>query len=146
MNYGESFAEMYGADLVLLHVVDEAPLLAFHTMELTADFVLEDTTQQAERRLDQFVKQHDIRNRYGLTLVVRRGSPAVEISKYAKEASADLIVMATHGRSGLSHVVLGSVAEKTVQLSDVPVLTIKPLKFKHGHAIAGYSEEQFHDH
>jgi nucleotide-binding universal stress UspA family protein len=47
--------------------------------------------------------------------------------KYASAEGMDLIIMATHGRTGLAHVVMGSIAEKVVRHSEVPVLTIKPL-------------------
>ena len=55
----------------------------------------------------------------------RRGNPASAILEVEKELRPDLIVMATHGRTGLSHLVLGSVAECTVRESTVPVLTIR---------------------
>jgi nucleotide-binding universal stress UspA family protein len=53
------------------------------------------------------------------------GRPADTIVRLARERKADLIVMATHGRTGLEHMVLGSVAEKVVRLAPCPVLTIK---------------------
>jgi universal stress protein A len=52
--------------------------------------------------------------------------PANEIVRYAGEIGADCIVIATHGHSGLSHLILGSVAERVVRLSPCPVLTVKP--------------------
>jgi nucleotide-binding universal stress UspA family protein len=57
--------------------------------------------------------------------LVRIGRPAHEIPQVAKEIGADLIVMGTHGRDGLEHLVLGSVAEKVVRESVCPVLTIR---------------------
>lgn len=122
----QSLAEQYGAAIILMHVVDDAPVLAFHTMELTTELVLPDAGASAEEHLAQFVRTHGIRNDSGLSLVVRRGNPYDEISRLATEQEVDLIVMATHGRTGLAHVLLGSVAEKVVQHCDVPVLTIKP--------------------
>jgi nucleotide-binding universal stress UspA family protein len=58
---------------------------------------------------------------------IRIGDPADEILKVAKEEGVDLIVMGTHGRTGLPHLWMGSVAERVVRLSPVPVLTIRPL-------------------
>lgn len=58
--------------------------------------------------------------------IVINGVPFHEITKVAKEISADLIVMGTHGRTGLSHVMLGSVAEKVVRKAPCPVLTVRP--------------------
>jgi nucleotide-binding universal stress UspA family protein len=134
VHYAMSLSEMYGADLVLFHTVDDAPVLAFQTMEITSEFVLDDTAKTAERHLEEFARSHDIRSHYGLTLAVRRGNPYDEITRYAKEENVDLIVMATHGRTGLAHALLGSVAEKVVQHADIPVLTIKPARLRSGHA------------
>jgi universal stress protein A len=53
------------------------------------------------------------------------GHPADTIDRVARERKADLIVMATHGRTGLQHVLLGSVAEKVVRLAPCPVLMVK---------------------
>ena len=56
----------------------------------------------------------------------RQGPPFLEILRYAKEVNADLIVMGTHGRSGLVHMLIGSVAEKVVRKAPCPVLTVRP--------------------
>jgi nucleotide-binding universal stress UspA family protein len=54
------------------------------------------------------------------------GSPKVEIVRYARAHAIDLIVLATHGRSGLTHVIIGSVAESVVRTAPCPVLTVRP--------------------
>jgi len=59
-------------------------------------------------------------------VAVAMGNPADTIVRVAQERSADLIVMSTHGRTGLQHMLLGSVAEKVVRLAPCPVLTVKP--------------------
>ena len=56
---------------------------------------------------------------------VLMGSPHVEIVRYARREDVDLIILATHGRTGLAHALIGSVAEKVVQMAPCPVLTIK---------------------
>ena len=56
----------------------------------------------------------------------RTGPPFVEIIRYAKEHDVDLLIMGTHGRGGLAHMLLGSVAEKVVRKSPCPVLTVRP--------------------
>jgi nucleotide-binding universal stress UspA family protein len=57
---------------------------------------------------------------------VVEGSPKVEIARYARTHEIDLIVLATHGRSGLAHVLIGSVAESVVRTARCPVLTVRP--------------------
>ena len=62
----------------------------------------------------------------GLTLTkVLNGVPFVEIIRYARESEMDLIVMGTHGRTGLGHLLIGSVTERVVRKSPCPVLTVK---------------------
>jgi nucleotide-binding universal stress UspA family protein len=56
---------------------------------------------------------------------VRQGPPFLEIVRYAQEANIDLIVLGTHGRGGLAHMLLGSVAEKVVRKAPCPVLTVR---------------------
>jgi nucleotide-binding universal stress UspA family protein len=64
-------------------------------------------------------------NPAAVTTAVRWGNPVEEVVAYAREQAIDLIVIATHGRSGLSHVLLGSVAERIVREAPCPVLTIR---------------------
>lgn len=59
------------------------------------------------------------------TTSIRRGAPSEQILDYAEEHDVDLIVMGTHGRSGLGHVLLGSVTERVIHRSDIPVLTVR---------------------
>jgi nucleotide-binding universal stress UspA family protein len=108
MEHAASFGLLYASKIFLLHVVD-SPKAVDAAEEAMAEFV--------ERNLSPDLK---------LAQVVRPGSPAEEIRRFAEEEAVDLVVMATHGRTGLQHILLGSVAEKVVRLSKVPVLTIKP--------------------
>jgi nucleotide-binding universal stress UspA family protein len=57
---------------------------------------------------------------------VTRGTPFLEILRVARKKKADLIILTTHGRTGLSHLLMGSTAEKVVRKSSSPVLTIRP--------------------
>ena len=61
-----------------------------------------------------------------VTSTTREGVPAEEILAYASENDVDMIVMATHGRTGLDHVLMGSVAEQVVRNASVPVVTVRP--------------------
>ena len=61
----------------------------------------------------------------GVTAMLRSGAPWQQTLEVAEEIGADLIVMGTHGRSGLAHAFLGSVAEKVVRMSPIPVLTLR---------------------
>ena len=58
-------------------------------------------------------------------MILRDESPAHAITSYAEKIGADLIIIATHGRTGLKHLLIGSVAERVVRHSAVPVLTLR---------------------
>lgn len=83
----------------------------------------------------------EIRNTFGeVETLLKTGVPFLEILKTADEVSADLIVMSTHGRTGLAHVLIGSVAERVVRKASCPVLTVKPKGFfveKRGRGVGG---------
>ena len=81
-----------------------------------------DSGEAALTRLRDLVPEA-FRGPWGVEIAV--GRPADTIVRLARERNADLIVMATHGRTGLEHVVMGSVAEKVVRLAPCPVLTVK---------------------
>ncbi|MBI1770349.1 MAG: universal stress protein [Bacteroidetes bacterium] len=113
-----------GAQIYLLHV------LARQTMPTpTAESALGKFGAACEHSLNSELEQFltEQTKRYeNIVCIVRRGEAWREIVRYAREEKIDLIVIATHGRTGLAHVLMGSVAEKVVRHSTVPVLTVKP--------------------
>jgi len=76
--------------------------------------------------------------------IVRFGDPSKEIVTFAQEEKMDLIIISTHGRTGLSHVLLGSVTERVVRHSLVPVLTVKPLSIQNQIMEEEDIDEQLH--
>jgi nucleotide-binding universal stress UspA family protein len=83
------------------------------------------TEETARKALDAFILKH-VTPDVSLVPVIRQGHPSFEIRKFAEQEGVDLIVIATHGRTGLRHIVMGSVAERTVRHSNIPVLSVKP--------------------
>jgi nucleotide-binding universal stress UspA family protein len=115
LDHALSLAEFHHANVHLLHVIEERPGLARR----------KGSEASASRQMSKFVYEHI--NEYTTVLEsIRSGVPHEEFIRYAQEHGIDLIVIATHGRTGLSHVVMGSVAERVVRSSPVPVLTVKP--------------------
>ena len=108
MEYASSFGLLYTSTIFLLHVAEAGR-----------------SAEEGAEALDRFAKEHLDPERK-LTHVVRCGNAAEEIVRFARDSGIDLIVMATHGRTGLQHMVMGSVAERVVRLADTPVLTVKP--------------------
>lgn len=81
-------------------------------------------TTAAHESLARLVAEHGL-ERFRVQTAVRPGVPHQEITDYAKEANIDLIVLGTHGHTGLVHMLMGSVAEKVVRLAPCPVLTVR---------------------
>lgn len=117
-------ANRLAAHLTVLHVIHEAP----PAYGVEAQLLTVDTPEARERaakvELDAYLESlaHAGRPCAG---VVRFGDPAQEIVAYAEEAACDVIVVGTHGRRGLTRWLLGSVAEKLVRSSHIPVLTVR---------------------
>jgi nucleotide-binding universal stress UspA family protein len=116
--YGRTLAGNFGATLHVLYVLDNVFLRAS-----VADPRAVEAT--ARERLYQRVTDED-RSTLGATaLVVQSDAPANEIVDYAKAHAIDLIVLGTHGRSGMAHLLIGSVAERVVRTAPCPVLTVR---------------------
>jgi universal stress protein A len=124
VQYARELAQTFGATLVLLHVVElpPYPIEGLPPSQLGGTF-LEDLERQATSDLAQVLaKEAEVE-------VVRRvvvGTPYRKIVEVAEAERGDLIVMATHGRTGFSHLFMGSVAERVVRAAPCPVLTIRP--------------------
>jgi nucleotide-binding universal stress UspA family protein len=73
---------------------------------------------------DRLIKDNRL-ERFQIHRDVREGTPFYEIVRYAKEQNIDLIIMGTHGHTGLTHMLLGSVTEKVVRKAPCPVLTVR---------------------
>ncbi|HPC62779.1 MAG TPA: universal stress protein [Verrucomicrobiota bacterium] len=125
LRYAAAFAGKVGASLVLLHVVEPA-VGGDHYLSLapTLDDANEHQVAAGRERLEALCQRQVCRQLSCQTLV-RLGWAASEIVDTALALGADLIVMGTHGRSGLKHVLLGSTAEKVVRQAPCPVLTIR---------------------
>lgn len=128
LQYAAAFAEKFSSEIHLLHVYQDVtaslvpePGFAFGA----PDNFLKELRDDATSRLATLAKSDVLKGRKVVTLV-RQGAPFVEIVRYAREELIDLIVVSTHGRTGLSHVFLGSVAEQVVRKAGCPVLTVRP--------------------
>ena len=116
-------AKDMGARLSLIHVW-EVPAWAYGGIEFTAVDYLTPVQEAAEKDLDEAVAS--VRDKIpGSEGILRQGVAWKEILAAIESTHADLVVMGTHGRYGLGHAILGSVAEKVVRLSPVPVLTVR---------------------
>jgi len=123
--FAVEIAKRFDAELHLLHVIPNlnyfTPYESFMTPEnLVA--IERSIEKEVEKDFEKIAKKIDI----PFKKVIKTGVAFVEIIDYIKEESISLVVMGTHGRSGIEHILIGSVAEKVVRKSPCPVLTIRP--------------------
>jgi nucleotide-binding universal stress UspA family protein len=123
LNVAVEISKKYGATITLMHAY-EVPLYTYPGVPaVPADYwtpIRNAATHRLEAAVAELVKRSP--EAKGM---VSQGAPWEQILQAAEETKADLIVMGTHGRRGLKLMVLGSVAEKVVRMSPVPVLTIR---------------------
>ena len=124
--YGREFARTFGAALHVLHVVENSTTWA-SPESVSVDFVRLQAEREAgaQNALNRLVSAED-REQLKAVATIRTGSTiAFEIATYARDESIDLILVGTHGRGMMGHLLLGSVAEKVVRIAPCPVLTVR---------------------
>ena len=127
LRYARALAVQMGASIDLAHVFEDpftsGAFVGDGTVMMPLD--LRQTLEQWAR--EQLASRHagHVNTLPGSSSVLVMGSPARRIVEHAGETGADLIVMGTHGRTGLSHLLLGSVAERVVRTAKCPVLTTR---------------------
>jgi nucleotide-binding universal stress UspA family protein len=126
LKYGLAFARKFGAEVWLLHVVQDLSLFIPEAVMAAPPPVppVDQFVAAARTALERVVAGLNVE---GVTVhaEVGVGPPFDEIVRMASEKAVDLIVMGTHGHTGLAHVLLGSVAEKVVRRAPCPVLTVR---------------------
>ncbi len=124
--YAREFARAHGSEVVLVHVIEvpHYPTL-FEGTAMVVPPLDESLRRELLRQLEELarteLREHGVTSR----VVIRDGSPRHELVACAKEEAADLLVIATHGYTGLRHVFLGSTAEQVVREAPCPVLTVR---------------------
>lgn len=128
VQYAAELAKSFGAKVHVLHAW-EAPVylrpdLTVWSGEVSATLG-DQIRHSAEQAMREFFAKMGLESNEAFTNEVRQGTPYKTILAVAEEGKFDLVVMGTHGRTGLSHTLLGSVAEKVVRHSTCPVLTVR---------------------
>jgi nucleotide-binding universal stress UspA family protein len=123
--YGRELARRFDARLHILHVVDDlAARMMTGTGLLYNPGATEAALEVARKRLNVLVTEQDRRELQVETAAVAGTAPATEITNYAGQVAADLIVLGTHGRGPIGHMLMGNVAEHVVRSAPCPVLTV----------------------
>ena len=120
-----SMAEKFAAKLFILHVVNEpVDLRGFYVPHISFEKLEEEIEEGAKKIMQSFCRRNlEHFSNYECQIVP--GIPYEQIISQAQTNNADLIVLGTHGRTGLDHVLFGSTAEKVVRKSPLPVLTVR---------------------
>lgn len=129
LKYAAEFSKHFKAKMYLIYVIEPIIYPADFSMGQVAIPSTDiDITKRAEEELQNLVK-NSIDPSVEVETITKTGKPFVEINETAKEKDIDLIIMATHGHTGVEHMLFGSTAEKVVRKAPCPVLTLRePIK------------------
>jgi len=126
MQYAIEFAKRFDAELEIVHVLfDESQVVAFYLPQVTFQNLDKELEEGAKKQFDEFLKKYPELSEIRYTTKLLKGTPFLEIISEAKEYDADVIVIGTHGRTGLEHVLFGSTAEKVVRKAPCPVFSVR---------------------
>jgi nucleotide-binding universal stress UspA family protein len=126
LKYAVTFAELFNSELIALHVVEPIVYPAdFSFGQVSIPAMEEEIRKHSEEQLNELILR-EIPGNIKVTSILKIGKPFSEIIEVAKSESVDLIVISSHGRTGMDHVLFGSTADKVVRKAPCPVLTIRP--------------------
>ncbi len=136
LKYAVNFCKNFNAEMILIYVVE--PVIYppdFSMGQIAIPSVNAEWDERARQELDKLAKE-EIPDSVPVKTIIKTGKPFLEIIENAGELDVDLIIIATHGRTGVEHILFGSTAEKVVRKAPCPVLTlrepIKGFKYKDG--------------
>jgi nucleotide-binding universal stress UspA family protein len=125
-DYAFTLARKFDAKLLVMHVITEpVDLRGFYVPHVSFEKLEEEITAGAEKMMHKFCRTK-IKEFTNFECIISTGIPYEEIVGKAKERNASLIVVGTHGRSGIDHLLFGSTAERVVRSAPCPVMTVRP--------------------
>jgi nucleotide-binding universal stress UspA family protein len=122
------FAREHGATLELLHVFDPSPYVPL-ALPASGSALMSQASKEMREAIEKGLEEQAQKAFPGIDakiVCLRREDAGEAIAEHAKSAGADLVIVGSHGRTGLKRVLLGSVAERVVRLSVCPVLVVRP--------------------
>jgi universal stress protein A len=122
LNYALDLARGWGAEVVVYYVTDAAELANYHATSI------DDLVRKRDTAVKQFLDEHfaELLPQLNVKTKVELGSAAANIVERADKDHCDLIVMSTRGRTGLAHMLMGSVTEYVVRNASCPVFSVHP--------------------
>ncbi|MBI5648003.1 MAG: universal stress protein [Ignavibacteriae bacterium] len=125
LKHGVAFAERFHAEVLLVYVIEPVIFPAdFSFGQVAVPSMESEFRMRGEDNLARLLENEVLPRTTGRALV-RMGKPFVEINRAAREEQADLIIIGTHGHTGIEHVLFGSTAEKVVRKAPCPVLVLR---------------------
>lgn len=124
-DYALDLSKKFGARLYILHVIHELiDTTGFYVPNISLDQLQTDLVKGAEEMMGRFIKEKmgEFKEYETMNII---GLPHIEVMNVAKDKGIDMIVMGTHGRTGIDRVLFGSTAEKVVKKAPCPVLTVR---------------------
>ncbi len=131
LEYAAATARAHKSKLTILHVYEESfvePYVNAANSEEEADEIIKEIERVNETKYDEFLKTVDLSG-VEYEKLLKKGIPVTDIVEIAMEQQANLIVMGTHGRSGIKHILIGSTAEEVVRTVHCDIVVVKPDKF-----------------
>lgn len=127
LHYAMDLAEKWDAEIFLVYVLEDVPsFLDSDDPDNSKEKFLHSNEEAAGKKIIEIAGNYGEESGIKITPILRTGINHDQILKFAGEIEADLIVIATHGRTGILYTLLGSVAEKVIQFAKCPVLVVKP--------------------
>jgi nucleotide-binding universal stress UspA family protein len=129
LRYAVNFAKKFNSKIYLVYVVEPVIYPSDFSMgQVTFPVSDIEMNERAKDELESLAKT-EIGSQFQVETVIKTGKPFVEINETASELDIDLIIIATHGHTGMEHLLFGSTAEKVVRKAPCPVLTLRePVK------------------
>lgn len=126
LNYAVRLARENKMKLQLLHVIPPAPALSMadETVQFIRDYY-DFSEKEALKRLKKLPERKDLKSVGHRFVIIKKGDPARVIADQAKKFRASMIIMGSHGRTGLKRLMVGSIAERTLRYAKCPVLIVK---------------------
>ena len=125
VSYVLSLAGKYDAHIDILHIIHEfGDMTDFYVPHISYDVMEKGMEDAARNNMENFCREN-VEGKAEFEIHTRKGTPFLEIIQAARDLQSDLIVMGTHGRTGIDHILFGSTAEKVVRKSPIPVMTVR---------------------
>jgi len=123
--YALTLAKQFHSELIILHVINEpVDLRGFYVPHISFEQLEKEIEEGAQKMMEQFC-QTRVGDFTTYQTAIVTGIPNEEIIRKAADTGSSLIVLGTHGRTGLDHIIFGSTAERVVRSASCPVLTIR---------------------